>query len=155
MQAQLDEYCKYVNTLTLAEVKTLDCGSLTPADFPEQVPAPGARMPLLREVFALVKRYHAWGVKFNVETKVEAGSPTTVDEAHRLGLKVIPWTVDDAPTMNKLIDDGADGVITTRTGCVRCSRSADSTYRGGTVTGRGRSRTPGARWPPRAGPARA
>ena len=37
---------------------------------------------------------------------------TMVDEAHRLGLKVIPWTVDDEPTMNKLIDDGVDGLIT-------------------------------------------
>jgi glycerophosphoryl diester phosphodiesterase len=35
-----------------------------------------------------------------------------VDEAHRLGIKVIPWTVDDAPTTNKLIDDGVDGLIT-------------------------------------------
>jgi glycerophosphoryl diester phosphodiesterase len=218
---------KFVNTLTLAEVKTLDCGSKTLANFPEQVPAPGARMPLLREVFDLVKSYHASGVKLNVETKVEAGSPTEtapreqfvqvvakeirrahiarqvtvesfdwgslirmhqvmphlplvaldnidflqvgqpgtsvwlggididdfggdplkaiksfggsawspvhgspqdgkvtepgyvpyvtrekVDEAHRLGLKVIPWTVDDPATMNKLIDDGADGLIT-------------------------------------------
>jgi glycerophosphoryl diester phosphodiesterase len=35
-----------------------------------------------------------------------------VDEAHQLGIKVIPWTVDDEPTMNKLIDDGIDGLIT-------------------------------------------
>ena len=27
-------------------------------------------------------------------------------------MKVIPWTVDDEPTMNKLIDDGVDGIIT-------------------------------------------
>lgn len=33
-------------------------------------------MPLLREVFALVKRYHAEGVMLNVETKVEAGAPS-------------------------------------------------------------------------------
>jgi glycerophosphoryl diester phosphodiesterase len=184
-------------------------------------------VPLLREVFDLVKRFHAYGVKLNVETKVEAGAPTgtapmeqfvqvtaaeirrahiahqvtiqsfdwsslmrmhevypqlplvaldnidflqvgqpgksvwlggididdfggdplkaiksfgasawspvhgspqngTVDdpgyqpyltaakvaEAHQLGLKVIPWTVDDQPTVNKLIDDGVDGIIT-------------------------------------------
>ncbi|MEV1243583.1 glycerophosphodiester phosphodiesterase family protein [Nonomuraea sp. NPDC049750] len=35
-----------------------------------------------------------------------------VDQAHRLGLKVIPWTIDDEATINKLIDDGVDGIIT-------------------------------------------
>ena len=35
-----------------------------------------------------------------------------VDEAHQHGITVIPWTVDDEPTMNKLIDDGVDGLIT-------------------------------------------
>jgi glycerophosphoryl diester phosphodiesterase len=35
-----------------------------------------------------------------------------VEEAHRLGLKVIPWTVNDKRTMKKLIDWGVDGVIT-------------------------------------------
>ncbi|WP_250904285.1 glycerophosphodiester phosphodiesterase [Actinomadura sp. NEAU-AAG7] len=218
---------KYVNTLTLKQVRTLDCGSRTLPDFPGQKAAPGARMPLLREVFGLVHRYRASGVKLNVETKVEAGAPSEtapreqfvrvtarevrragllrqvtiqsfdwgalmrmrrveprlplvaltnydflqtgqpgkspwlggididdfggdplravrsfgasafspvhgfpqngkvtdpgyrpyvtkamVAEAHRLGLKVVPWTVDDAPTMNKLIDDGVDGLIT-------------------------------------------
>ncbi|GAA0438129.1 putative glycerophosphoryl diester phosphodiesterase precursor (GlpQ) [Acrocarpospora corrugata] len=218
---------KYVNTLTFAQVRMLDCGSTTLPDFPGQRPAPGARMPLLSEVFDLVKRFHARDVMLNIETKVEAGAPaetapreqfvqvavqeirrarmheqvtiqsfdwgslmrmrqveprlplvaltnydflqtgqpgaspwlggididdfggdplkavksfgasafspvhgfpqngkvtdpgyrpyvtkTMVDEAHRLGLKVIPWTVDDEPTMNKLIDDGIDGLIT-------------------------------------------
>ncbi len=218
---------KFVNTLTLAEIKTLDCGTKTLASFPEQVPAPGARMPLLSEVFDLVKSYHAYGVMMNIETKVEAGSPTEtapmeqfvqgavreihrahmerqvtiqsfdwgslirihqvdpklplvaldnqdflqvgqpgkspwlggididdfggdphlaiksfgasawspvhgnpqggtvndpgyvpyttaakVAEAHALGLKVIPWTIDDQATVNKLIDDGVDGLIT-------------------------------------------
>ncbi|MCS7482150.1 glycerophosphodiester phosphodiesterase family protein [Umezawaea endophytica] len=35
-----------------------------------------------------------------------------VDEAHRAHLEVIPWTVNDPATMNKLIDDGVDGLIT-------------------------------------------
>ncbi|GIE85998.1 glycerophosphodiester phosphodiesterase family protein [Actinoplanes regularis] len=218
---------KYVNTLTLAQVRTLDCGSKALADKPGQLAVPGARMPLLREVFDLVKRYHADDVKLNVETKVEAGAPTEtapreqfvqvtaaeirragmtaqvtvqsfdwgalmrmrqvqprlplvaltnydslqvglpgaspwlggididdfggdpikairsfgattfspvhgfpqngtvsdpayrpyvtrdlVRHAHRYGIKVVPWTVDDVPTMNKLIDDGVDGLIT-------------------------------------------
>jgi glycerophosphoryl diester phosphodiesterase len=35
-----------------------------------------------------------------------------VDEAHAAGIRVIPWTVNDPATMNKLIDDGVDGIIT-------------------------------------------
>ncbi|MFG1922654.1 glycerophosphodiester phosphodiesterase family protein [Cryptosporangium sp. NPDC048952] len=219
---------KYVNTLTLAQVRTLDCGSRTQPEFPGQKASPGAKMPLLTEVFALVRRYRAWDVTLNVETKVEAGAPSEtapreqfvqvvarqvrrsgllrqvtiqsfdwgslmrmrqveprlpivaltngdqflqpgrpgaspwlggldiddfdgslveavksfgadaispvhgdpqngkvtdpgyrpyttkalVTEAHEAGLKVVPWTVDDAATMNSLIDAGVDGLIT-------------------------------------------
>lgn len=218
---------RYIHTLTLAQVRTLDCGARTLPGQPGQVPVPGARMPLLREVFDLVKRYRADTVGLNVETKVEAGAPhetapreqfvrvvaadvraarflhrvsiqsfdwgalrlmrrveprlpiialtnrdflqtgqpgaspwlggldiddfggdpirairsfgaTTfspvhgfpqngavtdpgyrpyvtramVRRAHRYGLRVVPWTVNDAPTMGKLIDDGVDGLIT-------------------------------------------
>ncbi|HET6986212.1 MAG TPA: glycerophosphodiester phosphodiesterase family protein, partial [Kribbella sp.] len=67
---------KFINTLTIKQVKQLDCGSLPQAGFPGQQPDPGARMPELRDVFALVHRYHAYGVKLNVETKVEAGAPS-------------------------------------------------------------------------------
>ncbi|WP_049565288.1 glycerophosphodiester phosphodiesterase [Streptomyces sp. SBT349] len=218
----------YIVDLTLAQVRTLDCGSQTLPQFPEQRPSPGARMPLLTEVFDLVERYRAHGVQLNIETKVEAGAPhetapreqfvqvvarevrrarmidqvsvqsfdwgalmrmreveprlpivaltngqqflqvgmpgaspwlggididdfggslvdaaasfgadaispvhgapqdgqvgqpgyvpyvteAMVDEAHAAGLRVIPWTVDDVATMNKLIDDGVDGIIT-------------------------------------------
>lgn len=35
-----------------------------------------------------------------------------VTEAHRAGIKVIPWTVNDKATMAKLIEDGVDGIIT-------------------------------------------
>jgi glycerophosphoryl diester phosphodiesterase len=218
---------KYVKDLTLAQVRTLDCGSLKLADKPTQEATPGSRMPLLSEVFALVKRYHADDVQLNIETKVEAGAPhetapreqfvqvaareiraagflrrvtiqsfdwgalkrmrqveprlplvaltnydflqtgqpgaspwlggldiddfggdpimaiktlgaTTfspvhgfpqngtvtdpgyrpyvtkdmVRHAHRNGIEVVPWTVDDLPTMRKLVADGVDGIIT-------------------------------------------
>jgi glycerophosphoryl diester phosphodiesterase len=33
-------------------------------------------------------------------------------EAHALGLLVVPWTVNDAPTMERLIAWGVDGIIT-------------------------------------------
>ena len=35
-----------------------------------------------------------------------------VDHAHSLGLKVIPWTVDEADAMREQIADGVDGIIT-------------------------------------------
>jgi glycerophosphoryl diester phosphodiesterase len=37
-----------------------------------------------------------------------------VKEAHELGLKVLPWTVNDRADMNRLIDWGVDGLITDR-----------------------------------------
>ncbi|MFF3022955.1 glycerophosphodiester phosphodiesterase [Gottfriedia sp. NPDC057948] len=219
---------KYIKDLTLAQVRTLDCGSKGLPQFPGQQLSPGARMPLLTEVFDLVKKYKAKKVWMNIETKVEAGAPeqtapreefvqivakqvreagmlnqvsiqsfdwgslklmkeveprlplvaltngpdflqpgkpgkspwlggididdfdgnlvaaahslgvdaispvhgfpqdgkitdsnytpyitkSMVQEAHQYGMKVIPWTVDDQPTMQKLIDDGVDGIIT-------------------------------------------
>jgi glycerophosphoryl diester phosphodiesterase len=66
---------RFVRDLTLAQVRTIDCGSLRAAQFPNQRLAPGARMPLLSEVFDLVRAYRARHVTLNVETKVEAGAP--------------------------------------------------------------------------------
>ena len=219
---------RYIKDLTLAQVRTLDCGSTTLAEFPDQQASPGARMPLLSEVLDLVKQRDADDVVLNVELKVEAASPTEtaprdqfvdvvtrdvrdagmlgqvtiesfdwgalmrvrqvqpdlpivaltngqpflqaglpgaspwlggididdfrgdvvaaahsfgadalspvhgspadggvdtpgyvpfttaamVRSAHAAGMKVIPWTADDAPTMQSLIDMGVDGIIT-------------------------------------------
>ncbi len=214
---------KYVKDLTFDQVRTLDCGSRRANGYPDQQLSPGAKMPTLAEVFGLARKYRAWHVKFNIETKVEAaaphetapreqfvevtsrevrksgfyrnvtiqsfdwgtlmlwrkkdpglplvaltqpeflrpGSPWTgglkledfggsvvkavksfgasalspvhgnpqngkvgdpdyvpfttkalVDEAHAHNLKVVPWTINDPATMNKLIDDGVDGLIT-------------------------------------------
>ncbi len=64
----------YIKDLTLAQVRTLDCGQPLPG-FPGQEVVDGARIPLLSEVFALVDCYRANQVWFNIETKVEAGAP--------------------------------------------------------------------------------
>ncbi|SFA72332.1 glycerophosphoryl diester phosphodiesterase [Bacillus sp. cl95] len=219
---------KYIKDLTLAQVRTLDCGSQVLPQYPGQSPDPGARMPLLTEVFDLVKLYNANNVWMNIETKVEAGAPeqtapreefvqivaqqvreagmlnrvsiqsfdwgalmrmkeveprlpivaltngpqflqpgqvgaspwlggididdfggdfvaaahsfgvdaispvhgfpqngkitddnyvpyvtkSMVEDAHKYGMAVIPWTIDDKPSMDKLINDGVDGIIT-------------------------------------------
>ena len=42
-----------------------------------------------------------------------------VAEARALGLKVVPWTVNDVPTMRRLIDWGVDGLITDRPDLLR------------------------------------
>ena len=66
---------KYLKDLTLAQVKTLDCGYQQLPGFPEQQVVPGFRLVELRDVLNLVKRYHAHGITLNIETKVEAGAP--------------------------------------------------------------------------------
>ena len=75
---------RYVRDLTVAQLKTLDCGTRRPVDpttdryIDSQIPSPGAKMLLLTEVFDLVEEYRAdgpCGVLLNIETKVEAGAP--------------------------------------------------------------------------------
>jgi glycerophosphoryl diester phosphodiesterase len=65
---------KYIRNLTLAQVRTLACDRPLAA-YPGQRIVPGARMPLLSQVFALADCYRARRLRFNVETKVEAGAP--------------------------------------------------------------------------------
>jgi glycerophosphoryl diester phosphodiesterase len=66
---------KYIKDLTFEQVRSLDCGSLTLANAPAQQASPGAKMPTLAEVFDLARQYRASQVRFNIETKVEAGAP--------------------------------------------------------------------------------
>ncbi|WP_435226140.1 glycerophosphodiester phosphodiesterase family protein [Streptomyces sp. Tue6028] len=66
---------KYIKDLTLAQIKTMDCGFQQLPGFPEQEQIKGFRMVELKDVLNLVKSYKAHRIKLNIETKVEAGAP--------------------------------------------------------------------------------
>ncbi|MFG2168992.1 glycerophosphodiester phosphodiesterase family protein [Micromonospora chersina] len=66
---------KYIKDLTLAQVKTMDCGYQQLPGFPEQEQVAGVRMAELRDVLDLVRTSRAHQITLNIETKVEAGAP--------------------------------------------------------------------------------
>ncbi|WP_175317576.1 glycerophosphodiester phosphodiesterase family protein [Pseudarthrobacter sp. C4D7] len=202
-----------VAELSLAQVKTLNCGFMQLPGFPGQDVIEGNRIAELKDVYRLAEQYNAKKVRFNVETKVEDGkaggegmvaltkavvaevqasgaadrttiqsfdwsslnltkklapeltlvalssgdqwmqvgqpgaapelggididtyggslakaaaaqgynvispafssvTPQMIAEAHQLGLAVIPWTVNKATDMERLMDQGVDGIIT-------------------------------------------
>jgi glycerophosphoryl diester phosphodiesterase len=66
---------KYIKDLTLAEIKTMDCGYQQLPGFSQQEQVKGFHMAELKDVLNLVKAYRADQVTLNIETKVEAGAP--------------------------------------------------------------------------------
>ncbi|MEB7504884.1 alkaline phosphatase [Arthrobacter koreensis] len=62
-----------VAELTLAQLKSLDCGFTQLPGYPEQQVVEGNRIAELKDVFALVRELRARSVGFNIETKVEDG----------------------------------------------------------------------------------
>lgn len=64
---------KLVHELSLVQIRTLDCGKRL-AEFPRAEVVRGNKIAILPEVFALAESYRA-GVRYNIETKVEADKP--------------------------------------------------------------------------------
>jgi glycerophosphoryl diester phosphodiesterase len=64
-----------VSRLSLAQLATLDCGWQQLPGYSRQRVVPGARMPLLGEVFALADCYGADAVRFGIDPKFGAGAP--------------------------------------------------------------------------------
>ncbi|MGE2816730.1 glycerophosphodiester phosphodiesterase [Mycobacterium heidelbergense] len=65
---------KLVHELTLAQIRTLDCGRRL-AEFPRAEVVRGNKIATLPDVFALADSYRA-DVRYDVETKVEADDPS-------------------------------------------------------------------------------
>lgn len=65
---------KLVHELTLAQIRTLDCGRRLD-DFPNAEVVAGNRIATLPQVFALADSYRADAVRYNIETKVDADEP--------------------------------------------------------------------------------
>ncbi|KAJ7770838.1 PLC-like phosphodiesterase [Mycena maculata] len=65
-----------IKNLTLAQIKTLDCGSQRQDDFPFQLTYPGTRISTLQEVFDFVECADPEHLmRWNIESKIDAAFP--------------------------------------------------------------------------------
>ena len=74
----LPEKGQLINSLSLREVQSYDCGSLKNPNFQKQSPSYGAKIPSLDEVFSMLrdnKNPLSKTVMFNIETKLYKGHP--------------------------------------------------------------------------------
>jgi glycerophosphoryl diester phosphodiesterase len=74
--------------LRLEDVKKYDVGQIRPdskyaAQFPDQHPVPGTRIPTLKELFALVRKSGNHDVRFNIETKIDPNHPSESPDPER------------------------------------------------------------------------
>jgi len=83
---------KYIANLTLAQIKTLDCGSKRQGKYPMQLTYPGTRISTLKEVFDFVECADpSHQILWNIESKINARYPNCtlsvrdfVDKQHAL-----------------------------------------------------------------------
>ena len=74
--------------LPLDEIRKYDVGQIRPgsayaAQFPDQLVVPGTRIPLLKEVFDLVRRSGDSHVRLNIETKIDPDHPQESPDPER------------------------------------------------------------------------
>jgi glycerophosphoryl diester phosphodiesterase len=74
--------------LPLEEIRKYDVGQIRPgsayaAAFPDQLAVPGTRIPLLKEVFDLVRRSGDPHVRLNIETKIDPERPQESPDPER------------------------------------------------------------------------
>lgn len=102
-----------LRALGIAESSTIQSFDVRPLQILHRTD-PDLRLALLIE--------NAWGVKKNLKKlgfTPQIYSPyymtvsgNMVKKCHEKGMKIIPWTVNDVPAMQKLIAIGVDGIIT-------------------------------------------
>ncbi|KAG2155429.1 PLC-like phosphodiesterase, partial [Suillus clintonianus] len=67
---------KFIRDLTLAQIKTLDCGSKRQTKYPHQLAYPGAQISTLREVFDFVSCVDlSHQILWNIESKINPQYP--------------------------------------------------------------------------------
>ncbi|TBR25879.1 glycerophosphodiester phosphodiesterase [bacterium] len=91
-----------IRSLTLAEVKAYDCGSLKNPRFPRQVPQPGERIPTLAEVLALSPT-----VRFNIETKVFPAHPEAAPDPAQFAT-VLAFALHKAKVIDRVVVQSFD-----------------------------------------------
>lgn len=76
--------------------------------------APGIRIGLLVANLGSVKKNvdRLGFVPYTYNPSHKLVKPKTTEEAHRMGMKVMVWTVNDPEEMKKLAELGVDGIIT-------------------------------------------
>ena len=80
-----------IHSLTLKEIKQLDCGTLPHPGFPRQKQVPGTKVPLLTEVFGLIHKSphpNAAHVGVNIELKIDPEHAEKSVSPEELGAKV-------------------------------------------------------------------
>ena len=88
---------------------------------PRRPVAAAARRPVSaagRPSRPLAERLAGAGVRC-LQVPVPVATPSFIRRAHKLGLQVLVWTVNDRPTMEGLLDLGVDGIMTDETVALR------------------------------------
>lgn len=89
-----DHTGKQINQLTFNQLKAFDVGRLKPntryaSKYPNQVPSDGQRIPMLREVIQLLKKYRGKSVQLWIEIKTSPEQPTATPSPDSVAQKVV------------------------------------------------------------------